>query len=114
VTALATRATTCTKLDDPFAGSRGCQYAQRRSPDRTQFELEWPGTLGSAHRRQRTCPVAATKPPGASLLAVVGHVSGVTPDRRWLGTGEPDSPEVWQMWAWCRSRSTVAVARFGR
>src|SRR5664279_6550062 len=31
---------------------------------------------------------------GSSGLAVVGHVSGVTPDRRWLGTGEPDSPEV--------------------
>src|SRR5664279_3941199 len=39
-----------------------------------------------------------------------GQVSGVTPWPAMAWDRRTDSPEVWQTWAWCRSRSTVAVA----
>lgn len=40
-----------------------------------------------------------------------GQVSGVTPCPATAWDSRTDSPEVWQTWAWCRSLSTVAVAR---
>jgi hypothetical protein len=57
------------------------------------------------------CPLVAMGsarwwPPG-----LPGQVSGVTPlpVRAWVR--RTDSPLVWHRWAWCMSRSTVAVAR---
>ena len=46
-----------------------------------------------------------------AIAGLVGQVRGVTPlpVRAWERRTE--SPVVWQTWAWCRSRSTVAVAR---
>jgi hypothetical protein len=57
------------------------------------------------------CPLVATKLPGvAAGPAVIDHVSGVTPLPAMAWDRRTDSPVVWQTWAWCRSRSTVAVA----
>ena len=68
---------------------------------------------------RETCPVAVTRElpgdghgicPGADHHRPGAQLKGLTPcparacDRRTL------SPVVWQMWAWCSSRSTVAVA----
>ena len=39
------------------------------------------------------------------------QVSGVTPWPAMAWDRRTDSPVVWQTWAWCSSRSTVAVAR---
>ena len=71
------------------------------------------GTLGTAQWRpcvlpadgHQICPLVAIR------RAAVGQFRGVTPfpERAWVS--RTLSPLVWQRWAWCMSRSTVAVAR---
>ena len=60
------------------------------------------------------CPVVATGPAQGVCRPPptrVAQLNGLTPwpARAWVR--RMDSPLVWQTWAWCRSRSTVAVAR---
>ena len=50
---------------------------------------------------QQTCPLVATKLPSVVAgLAIVGHVSGVTPCPAMAWDRRTDSPVVWQTWAW--------------
>ena len=80
------------------------------------------GPAGTARRRSWDvpvdghvfCPVMATRTAQewpSVRWALGGQVRGITPvpARAWVR--RMLSPLVWQMWAWCSSLSTVAVAR---
>ena len=48
------------------------------------------------------------------MLTITGlgaQLNGLTPWPARAWAWRTDSPVVWQTWAWCSSRSTVAVAR---
>jgi len=48
------------------------------------------------------------------VLTITGRgaqLKGLTPWPARAWAWRTDSPLVWQTWAWCKSRSTVAVAR---
>lgn len=80
------------------------------------------GPLSSAQGRSwnlpgdghEICPVVAMGSARGLAATGLGFRPGASPlVRRGLGTSRTESPLVWQTWAWCSSRSTVAVASAG-
>jgi hypothetical protein len=81
--------------------------------DPTKWDL-----ITGLSRDTRNCPVTVMRTarwwprdlPVRGHLACAGQVKAFTPLPAIAWDSRMLSPLVWQRWAWCRSRSTVAVA----
>lgn len=114
---------------EPYPGARmpwrsvHASCGLERSPTLNQIRRgdTCQGTVGSARGRSLDLPVdghvfypvmaMGSAHAGVAITRGRAQVRGVTPCPARAWDRRTDSPVVWQMWAWCRSRSTVAVAR---
>lgn len=117
---------TATEVDAPLVEHPGRRYRLYAGPlpRPQQFSLL---NLAFLSRATGFCPEAVVKPawwrsrkvPGdghgiCPVLTITGlgaQLKGLTPWPARAWACRTLSPLVWQRWAWCRSRSTVAVAR---